>query len=68
MDWRHPGAEAIVARVLARVGPGSIILMHPTPDAMEALDGLVRGLRKRGYRLVTVGELLSQDPRGASVP
>ncbi len=48
--------------VLREVRPGSIILMHvmyrANRLAREALPLVVEGLRARGYRIVTVGELL----------
>lgn len=65
VDWTRPGADAIEARVLGRVRAGSIILMHPTPDSLAVLDRLVVALWGRGYRLLSVGELLNPDPRGA---
>jgi peptidoglycan-N-acetylglucosamine deacetylase len=55
-------AEEIVARTLAEVRPGSIILLHPWYDprgeTLKAVGPIVTGLRERGYRFVTVNELL----------
>ena len=49
-------------RLLRDVRPGSIILMHimyrPNRIAREALPLVLRGLAERGFRVVTVGELL----------
>jgi peptidoglycan/xylan/chitin deacetylase (PgdA/CDA1 family) len=49
-------------RVLREVRPGSIVLMHvmykSNRTAREALPLIVLGLSARGYRLVTVSELL----------
>jgi peptidoglycan/xylan/chitin deacetylase (PgdA/CDA1 family) len=57
-------ADRIVRHVLDEVGPGSIILLHPWYPSREAtrqaLPGIIRGLRERGYELVTVPELLSR--------
>jgi len=48
--------------ILRRARPGSIILMHimyrHNRVARDALPLVVQGLRNRGYRIVTVGELL----------
>ena len=56
-------AQALVDDALARVRPGSIVLLHVMMEARgpsrEALRPLVRGLRARGYRFVTVPELLA---------
>lgn len=54
-------AEAIVAHTMARVRPGSIILLHVMrgQDASRAAVGpLVDRLQAEGYRLVTVSALL----------
>jgi peptidoglycan/xylan/chitin deacetylase (PgdA/CDA1 family) len=62
-DDHHPGAGAIRAKVLAGAEPGSIVLMHDGghhPQTVRALPGVIRGLRARGLRMVTVSELLGQ--------
>jgi peptidoglycan-N-acetylglucosamine deacetylase len=55
-------AQAYADQVLRRARPGSIILMHvmyrSNRIAREALPLVLRGLRQRGLRVVTVGELL----------
>jgi len=55
-------APAILARrALAAVRPGSIVLLHANAvpqKSFDILERLVRGLRKRGYELVTMSELL----------
>ncbi|MEJ2503232.1 MAG: polysaccharide deacetylase family protein [Gemmatimonadota bacterium] len=55
--------DRIREHVLARVAPGSIILLHPFYEArrptLEALPRLIEDLRDRGYRPVTVSELLA---------
>lgn len=60
-DSRHPGAAAIRANAVGLAQPGSIVLMHDGgrhPQTVRALPGIVRGLHARGFRLVTVTELL----------
>jgi len=55
-------AEEILVRVLERVRPGSIILLHVwysgNGPSRSALPGIMDSLRAREYRFVTVGELL----------
>lgn len=57
-------AEDMVRLVMEEVRPGSIILLHPWYPSREntrrALPGIIRGLRERGYQLVTVPELLAR--------
>ncbi|MCF6093731.1 polysaccharide deacetylase family sporulation protein PdaB [Microaerobacter geothermalis] len=61
LDWKKPGVQRVVNRVLSRVHPGDIILMHASdscPDTPEALPMIIAELRKRGYRFATVSELM----------
>jgi peptidoglycan/xylan/chitin deacetylase (PgdA/CDA1 family) len=55
--------DAIARTTLDQVRPGSIILLHPwnaDHDAdLAALPRIVDGLRTKGYRFVTVNELLT---------
>lgn len=59
VDWKRPGADWMVNRVLARVGPGSLVLMHPTEQIPETLRRLLPTLQQQGYGFITVSELLS---------
>jgi peptidoglycan-N-acetylglucosamine deacetylase len=66
-DYETPGAEAIERRLVQRVRPGSVVLLHDDRRALEqtavALDGALGQLGARGYRFVTVSELLGLPPR-----
>jgi peptidoglycan/xylan/chitin deacetylase (PgdA/CDA1 family) len=52
--------------VLEAVRPGSIVLMHDgggdRSETVAAVPRIVRKLRRRGYRLVTIPRLLADDP------
>jgi peptidoglycan/xylan/chitin deacetylase (PgdA/CDA1 family) len=65
-DYLQPGVSTIVQRALAGAHPGAIILMHDAggtrTQTIEALPTIIRRLRARGYRLVTVPQLLRDDP------
>ena len=56
-DWSEPGAGVIAQRVLSRVRPGSIVVMHLRAQTASALPAILRGLRARGYRAVSLPEL-----------
>ncbi|ABO50133.1 polysaccharide deacetylase [Desulforamulus reducens MI-1] len=61
LDWKKPGVQAIVDRVLKKTEPGAIILMHASDTCLqtpEALPQVLEGLKEKGYTLVTVSELL----------
>jgi peptidoglycan/xylan/chitin deacetylase (PgdA/CDA1 family) len=61
-DYTLPGTGTIVRRVLAQVKPGSIILSHdgggPRGQTLAAYPSIIRALRGRGYRFLTVPQLL----------
>jgi peptidoglycan/xylan/chitin deacetylase (PgdA/CDA1 family) len=61
-DWAHPGVGTIRERVLSSVQPGSIVVMHDNVETegqtVQALGGIIEGLKARGYRLVTITQLL----------
>jgi peptidoglycan/xylan/chitin deacetylase (PgdA/CDA1 family) len=65
-DWSLPGSGSIVSRALG-AGRGSIVLMHDgggyRGQTVAALPQIVKTLRKRGYRLVTVSRLLNERVR-----
>jgi peptidoglycan/xylan/chitin deacetylase (PgdA/CDA1 family) len=63
-DWAHTPVDQITKTVLNEIGAGDIILMHdgikcnsPTPQALRILIPI---LLDRGYRFVTVSELLGE--------
>jgi peptidoglycan/xylan/chitin deacetylase (PgdA/CDA1 family) len=65
-DYRRPGTRAIVTSALAGARPGAIILLHDAggdrSQTVAALPAIIRGLRQRGYKLVTVPRLLLDNP------
>lgn len=65
-DWRKPGSAVVAARAVNGAKPGSIILVHDIhASTVAAVDAIVKGLKNRGYELVTVSELLRRG-RAAS--
>jgi len=65
-DYRKPGVDAIVSSTIdqAVAGRGNIVLLHDgggdRSETVEALPRIVRALRSRGFKLVTVGDLLGR--------
>ena len=58
-DWRKPGSSVVAARAVNGAKPGSIILVHDIhASTVAAIDAIVKGLKNRGYELVTVSELM----------
>jgi peptidoglycan/xylan/chitin deacetylase (PgdA/CDA1 family) len=65
-DWALPGVKAIQQQVLAQVRPGSLIISHdgggPRGETLAAYPSIIASLRARGYRIVTIPELLGFRP------
>lgn len=61
-DWRKPSPERIARTILNQATPGGISLMHDgggsRRNTVAALPLILRGLKERGYRFVTIPELL----------
>lgn len=51
-DWAQPGAGVITQRVLRHDGPGAVILLHSLyKQTVDALPGIIEGIRAQGYKL-----------------
>lgn len=63
LDWKNPGTQTIIDRVVSRAHPGDIVLLHASDSSQqthEALPVIIDKLRAQGYEFVTVSELLQQ--------
>ena len=71
LDWKNPGTEAIINRVVKRAHPGDIVLLHASDSCKqthEALPVIIDRLRADGYEFVTVSEMLQlADLQGKDV-
>jgi peptidoglycan-N-acetylglucosamine deacetylase len=65
-DYIRPGVDRIAYVALSGARPGAIILMHDgggdRAETVEALPRIILGLHRRGYHLVTVSQLVADDP------
>jgi peptidoglycan/xylan/chitin deacetylase (PgdA/CDA1 family) len=63
LDFESPGVQVIVDRVLSRVHPGAIVLLHDgyfhRGETAHALPQIIQGLHDRGLQPVTVPQLLT---------
>ncbi|MBO1624969.1 polysaccharide deacetylase family protein [Bacillus arachidis] len=60
IDWKRPEPEVLLQRVLRKVHPGAIVLMHPTSPTAEALNTMILQLKKQGYKVGNITELLDE--------
>jgi peptidoglycan/xylan/chitin deacetylase (PgdA/CDA1 family) len=65
-DFSQPGAHKIIFTAISGAKPGAIILMHdgggPRAQTVAALPRIIHVLRRRHFRLVTVPQLVLDDP------
>lgn len=69
-DWRGLDSRAIEKNVLSQVRNGSIIYFHDSDEkdqadrspTVEALKTILPVLRHRGYELVTIDEVMTENP------
>jgi len=58
-DWKVKRKEKILNNIIPNVKDGSIILMHDNHEySANAIDSVVKNLKDKGYKFVTVSELL----------
>lgn len=62
-DFVGRDTSDIAGKVLRSTQPGSVILLHGHPDTLKAIPEIVRTLKSRGYRFVTVSQMLGRLPR-----
>jgi len=77
-DWKRPGSAVVRNRILKETQPGSIVLSHDIhPGTIEAMPSTFDALEAKGFKFVTVSELIrtavAQPPHasprtGGSIP
>ncbi|WP_068774675.1 polysaccharide deacetylase family protein [Paenibacillus sp. FJAT-26967] len=61
VDWKNPGAPAILAKVRKNIEPGTLILMHPTASSRAAMPEMIRIIKGKGLQLGTVSQTISPE-------
>jgi peptidoglycan/xylan/chitin deacetylase (PgdA/CDA1 family) len=65
LDWKRPGSDVVAQRIIAGARPGSIILSHDIhPPTIVAMPQVFDALLAKGFKFVTVSELLAMDKGG----
>lgn len=60
-DWRRPGVRSIIKKVVKNANNGDIVLFHDTQaQTVKAIRQLIPILKKEGFKMVTVSELLKE--------
>src|SRR5438477_7983745 len=59
LDWKNPGPNVVSSRILKETRPGSIVLAHDIhPQTIQAMPATLTELEAKGFKFVTVSELL----------
>jgi len=60
LDWKRPGPTAVCNRILKETRAGSIVLSHDIhPGTIEAMPATFEQLEAKGFRFVTVSQLIA---------
>src|SRR5256885_3896222 len=62
LDWRRPGSNVVCNRIIKMARAGSIILAHDIhPGTIEAMPCVLSQLEAKGFKFVTVSELIAMQ-------
>lgn len=59
VDWKKPAPEVIENRVMKKLHPGAIILIHPMDCTRQVLPRLIQKITEQGYTITTVSNLIA---------
>ena len=65
MDWKRPGVSVVTQRIVSGTNNGAIILVHDLHgSSVDAMPATIDALLRKGYRFVTVSQLLAMGGTG----
>jgi len=65
-DWKKPGISVVANRLIAGARPGAILLAHDLhASTVAAMPQTLDGILAKGFRFVTVSQLISMENRVA---
>jgi len=68
-DWKRPGPAVVRNRILKETQPGSIVLSHDIHlGTIEAMPSTLDALETKGFKFVTISELISMGTPRTSHP
>jgi len=69
LDWKEPGSDVVASRIIAATRPGYIILSHDIhSQTVDAMPKVFDALLAKGYKFVTVSELIAMDKGPVAKP
>ena len=68
-DWRGGTEDQIVSDIESHLDNGAIILLHErSPHTAESVPHIIRTVREKGYRFVTLSEMFGYSPLTPTTP
>ncbi|WP_449540056.1 polysaccharide deacetylase family protein [Ferdinandcohnia sp. Marseille-Q9671] len=61
IDWQKPQPHVLVQRVMGKVHPGAMILMHPTSPTAQSLERLILSIKQKELAIDNVSTLLNEE-------
>ncbi len=61
IDWQKPQPDVLIQRVMKKVHPGAIILMHPTDSTAKSLDRLIQNIKDEQLEISDLTTLLDEE-------
>lgn len=70
LDWKYRSSSRVTSEILKNTKAGSIVLSHDIhPTTVAAMPEVIDGLLAKGFKFVTVSELIAMDrPQVAATP
>lgn len=66
LDWKRPGPSVVTSRILSGTTAGGIVLAHDLhSQTVDAMPATIDGLLKRGFKFVTVSQLIAMKREAA---
>ena len=61
IDWQKPSSDVLINRVMKKIHPGAIILMHPTVSTAQSLDQLFTDIERKELKVSDVSTMLEEE-------
>ncbi len=63
-DYEKPDVATLTDRVVSASGKGSIVVLHAINTTADALPGMIKGLRAKGLKAVTLTTMFGRTAKG----
>ncbi|WP_243289830.1 polysaccharide deacetylase family protein [Bacillus sp. FJAT-47783] len=61
IDWQRPEPHVLVERVMSKIHPGAIVLMHPTSSTAKSLETLIISIKQKKLSIGSVSMLFDEE-------